>query len=99
MRRAAPELAIFGQHHCCSTPAPLDPHERPAWEQVYPHTPASFDGVLYRFRDACLEPEWRRRPSSAQAARIDAGIWRAHMTDASAVPGRGNVYAAACGPG
>ena len=34
----------------------LDEHLA-AWEQVYAHTPASFDGVHYRFRDVYLEPK------------------------------------------
>jgi probable F420-dependent oxidoreductase len=34
----------------------LDEHLA-AWEQVYSHTPASFDGVHYRFRDVYLEPK------------------------------------------
>ena len=34
----------------------LDEHLA-AWEQVYKHTPASFDGAHYRFRDVYLEPK------------------------------------------
>ncbi len=34
----------------------LDEHLA-AWEQVYAHTPASFDGAHYRFRDVYLEPK------------------------------------------
>ena len=34
----------------------LDEHLA-AWEQVYAHTPASFDGVHYRVRDVYLEPK------------------------------------------
>ena len=34
----------------------LDEHLA-AWEQVYARTPASFDGVHYRFRDVYLEPK------------------------------------------
>jgi probable F420-dependent oxidoreductase len=34
----------------------LDEHLA-AWEQVYSHTPASFDGTHYRFRDVYLEPK------------------------------------------
>jgi len=31
-----------------------------AWEQVYAHTPASFDGAHYRFRDVYFEPKPHR---------------------------------------
>jgi probable F420-dependent oxidoreductase len=34
----------------------LDEHLA-AWEQVYAHTPASFDGAHYQFRDVYLEPK------------------------------------------
>ena len=34
----------------------LDEHLA-AWEEVYAHTPASFDGAHYRFRDVYLEPK------------------------------------------
>jgi len=39
----------------------LDEHLA-AWEQVYAHTPASFNGVHYQFRDVYLEPK-AYRPS------------------------------------
>lgn len=47
---------LFGQRGSL-----LDEHLA-AWEQVYAHTPASFDGVHYRFRDVYLEPK-AYRPS------------------------------------
>jgi probable F420-dependent oxidoreductase len=37
----------------------LDEHLA-AWEQLYAHTPARFDGAHYRFRDVYLEPKARR---------------------------------------